>query len=52
MAGGGELIPINPGIIDTAMEQARIATAGMGGGALTWPGLLRRLDRSDASYRT
>jgi ribulose-5-phosphate 4-epimerase/fuculose-1-phosphate aldolase len=52
MAGGGQLIPIDPRIIDTAMEQARVATAGMGGGALTWPGLLRRLDRTDPSYRS
>ena len=52
MAGGGELIPVAPGIIATAMEQARIATGGKGGGALTWPGLLRRLERMDPSYRT
>jgi ribulose-5-phosphate 4-epimerase/fuculose-1-phosphate aldolase len=52
MAGGAPLIPIDPEIIRTAGEQARVATRGMGAGALTWPGLLRRLDRIDESYRT
>ena len=50
-AGGGGLIRVDPRIIETAMEQARLVTLGAGGGALTWPGLLRRLDRSDAGYR-
>ena len=50
-AGGGELIPVDSRIIATAMEQVRLATLG-GGAALTWPALLRRLDRSDASYRS
>ena len=49
-AGGGALIPVDPRIIDSAMEQARQATLGSGA-ALTWPGLLRRLDRTDTSYR-
>ncbi len=49
-AGGGALIPVDPRIIDGAMEQARQATLGSGA-ALTWPGLLRRLDRTDTSYR-
>jgi len=52
MAGGGELIPVDPRIISTAAEQARVATRGVGGGALAWPGLLRRLDRIDPSFRT
>jgi ribulose-5-phosphate 4-epimerase/fuculose-1-phosphate aldolase len=50
-AGGGELIPIGQGIIDTAMEQARAVSNGQGPEKLVWPGLLRRLDRIDASYR-
>ena len=49
-AGGGALIPVDPRIIDSAMEQARQATLGSGA-ALAWPGLLRRLDRTDTSYR-
>ena len=51
-AGGGELVPVDPAIISTAQQQARGATGGVGGGALAWPGLLRRLDRADTSYRT
>lgn len=50
-SGGGRLLEVPPAIIDTAMEQARVVTQGLGAGALAWPGLLRRLDRDDASYR-
>ena len=52
MAGGGELIHVDPRIIGGAQQQAKAVTRGVGAGALTWPGLLRRLDRADASYRT
>lgn len=51
MAGGGELIPIDPRIIAGAKQQAEQVTRGVGGGALTWPGLLRRLDRLDPGFR-
>ena len=51
-AGGGELIPVDPRIIAGAQAQAKKVTRGAGGAALTWPGLLRRLDRADPSYRT
>ena len=50
-SGGGELIPIPQQIIDGAIAQARAATRSLGG-MLAWPGLLRRLDRKDTSYRT
>ena len=50
-SGGSELIPIQPAIIDTAAEQARRVSNGMGPEQLIWPGLLRRLDRLDPSYR-
>jgi ribulose-5-phosphate 4-epimerase/fuculose-1-phosphate aldolase len=50
-SGGGELSLIDRSIIDTAMDQAAIVTRGQGAGALAWPGLLRRLDRSDPGYR-
>jgi ribulose-5-phosphate 4-epimerase/fuculose-1-phosphate aldolase len=50
-SGGGELIPVQQGIIDTAMQQAREVSNGMGPHQLIWPGLLRRLDRIDSSYR-
>ena len=52
MAGGSELISVDPRIIAGAQAQAKQATRGVGGGALTWPGLLRRLDRADPSFRT
>jgi ribulose-5-phosphate 4-epimerase/fuculose-1-phosphate aldolase len=48
-AGGGELVPIDPRIIAGAMAQARAVTRGAGG-ALAWPGLLRRLDRALPGY--
>ena len=52
MAGGTELIHVDPRIIAGAQQQAKQVTRGMGAGALTWPGLLRRLDRVDPGYRT
>jgi ribulose-5-phosphate 4-epimerase/fuculose-1-phosphate aldolase len=52
MAGGTELTTVDPRIIAGAQAQAKQATRGVGGGALAWPGLLRRLDRVDTSYRT
>jgi len=50
-AGGGELIPIQQVVIDTAQEQARRVSNGLGAQQLVWPGLLRRLDRIDSTYR-
>ncbi|HVQ75550.1 MAG TPA: class II aldolase/adducin family protein [Candidatus Binatia bacterium] len=51
-AGGGELIPVPKEIVDTTYTQSRAAARPGGGpGGLVWPGLLRRLDRIDASYR-
>jgi ribulose-5-phosphate 4-epimerase/fuculose-1-phosphate aldolase len=44
---GGELIPIDPFIIATAQQPVTKASLG----ALTWPALLRKLDRTDPSYR-
>ena len=49
-SGGGELIPIDPQIIADAPAQVKQATRSSGG-ALAWPGLLRKLDRLDPSYR-
>ena len=50
LAGGGELIPIDPRIIAGAQAQAKQVTRGAGGG-LAWAGLLRMLDRRDRTYR-
>ena len=48
-AGGGELIAIAQPLIDSAFEQVRQVTKGLGG-RLAWPGLLRRLDRKFPGY--
>jgi ribulose-5-phosphate 4-epimerase/fuculose-1-phosphate aldolase len=50
-SGGGKLIPVHPQIIAGAQAQAKAVTKGLGG-MLAWPGLLRRLDRIDSSYRS
>ncbi len=50
-SGGGELIGIPPAIVAGARQQARAVTKSQGG-MLAWPGLLRRLDRLDPSFRT
>ena len=49
-AGGGELIPISQPILDGALAQVKAVTRGLGGN-LAWPGLLRKLDRIDTSFR-
>jgi ribulose-5-phosphate 4-epimerase/fuculose-1-phosphate aldolase len=49
--GGGALRHIPAAIIEGAQRQAREVTRGVGPGALTWPSLLRKLDRIDPSYR-
>jgi len=49
MAGGSELLAVAPSIIATARQQAAQATRGLGA-QLTWPGLLRRLDRRLPGY--
>ncbi|MBL8513352.1 MAG: class II aldolase/adducin family protein [Betaproteobacteria bacterium] len=49
-SGGGALTPIPQAILDGAKAQAKAVTKGMGG-ALAWPGLLRKLDRIDAGFR-
>ncbi|MFA5940771.1 MAG: class II aldolase/adducin family protein [Sinimarinibacterium sp.] len=50
-AGGGELISVNPRIVAGVQQAAAAVTKGLGG-QLAWPGLLRRLDRLDPSYKT
>jgi ribulose-5-phosphate 4-epimerase/fuculose-1-phosphate aldolase len=51
-AGGGELVRVHPEIISTATQQAKTVTRGQGAGALSWPGLMRRLDRHMPGYDT
>ena len=49
-AGGSELISIPQPILDGAKQQAKLVTKGLGGN-LAWPGLLRKLDKIDTSFR-
>lgn len=51
LAGGSELTPVDPRILAGMAEVMKVATAGMGA-QIAWPALLRKLDRSDASYKT
>ncbi len=49
-AGGGPLVQVNSKIVAGVMQAAAAVTRGMGG-QLAWPGLLRKLDRIDPSFR-
>lgn len=49
MAGGGELISVPQPILDGIRAQTEQVTKGLGG-ALAWPGLLRRLNRKYPGY--
>ena len=48
---GGELTPVNPAIVKGVAEAARVQTGGMGG-AFVWPAMLRKLQRTDPTYRS
>jgi ribulose-5-phosphate 4-epimerase/fuculose-1-phosphate aldolase len=50
-AGGGELIPV-PQAIVAGIKQASKMVLRQSGGMIAWPGVLRRLDRTDPSWRT
>ena len=49
-SSGAELIQVAETIVDGIQAQAEQVTKGLGG-ALVWPGLLRKLDRRDSSFR-
>lgn len=49
-AGGAELIAIQTPILKGIEAQVKVVTKGLGAD-LVWPGLLRKLDRIDQSYR-
>jgi ribulose-5-phosphate 4-epimerase/fuculose-1-phosphate aldolase len=49
-SGRGELVTVPETILRSAESQVKAVTMGQGA-ALTWPGLLRKLDRIDPSYR-
>jgi ribulose-5-phosphate 4-epimerase/fuculose-1-phosphate aldolase len=48
---GGELVHVDPAILQGIAQVMRTATAGLGG-AIAWPALLRKLERMDPGYRT
>jgi ribulose-5-phosphate 4-epimerase/fuculose-1-phosphate aldolase len=47
---GGELTQVHPQIVQGVAEAMRVQTGGMGG-AFVWPSLIRKLDRTDESYK-
>jgi ribulose-5-phosphate 4-epimerase/fuculose-1-phosphate aldolase len=49
-SAGGELIQVPNPIVEGIQAQAEEVTKGLGG-ALIWPGLLRKLERRDPSFR-
>lgn len=51
LAGGSELTQVDPRILAGMADVMRVATAGLGA-QIAWPALLRKLDRSDPSYKT
>ena len=48
-SGGGELVEVDSRIVAGIQQQAEQVTRGLGG-ALAWPGLLRRLQRRNPGY--
>jgi len=50
MAGGAALTQVNPQIVAGMQAQAEVVLKGMGG-MIAWPGLMRKLDRRDSSFR-
>lgn len=49
-SGGAELVSVPDQVVNLVAAQLSVVTVGQGA-ALTWPGLLRKLDRIDPSYR-
>jgi ribulose-5-phosphate 4-epimerase/fuculose-1-phosphate aldolase len=48
---GGELVTINPKILDGLAQVMKTVTAGQGAN-IAWPALIRKLDRIDPGYKT
>ncbi|MEJ6021330.1 class II aldolase/adducin family protein [Ramlibacter sp. PS4R-6] len=51
LAGGSQLIPIDPRIMENMEQVMKVVSSGAGP-MIAWPALLRRLERTDPSYRT
>ncbi len=50
-SGGAELTEDNPLILQGVAQAMKVQTEGMGG-SFVWPALIRKLDRTDQSYKT
>ena len=50
-SGNSDLVYVPQAIVDGISQQAAQVTKGLGG-SLAWPGLLRKLDRIDPSYKS
>jgi ribulose-5-phosphate 4-epimerase/fuculose-1-phosphate aldolase len=48
---GGDLMSVDPRILEGVAEAARVQTDGLGG-SFVWPALLRKLERTDAGYKS
>jgi ribulose-5-phosphate 4-epimerase/fuculose-1-phosphate aldolase len=49
-AGGGELVPVPQAIVEGIRQASKTVTR-QSGGMIAWPGILRKLDRIDPSWR-
>jgi ribulose-5-phosphate 4-epimerase/fuculose-1-phosphate aldolase len=47
---GGELIPVNPKILEGVTQAMKVAGAGQGAN-IAWPALLRKVERADPGYK-
>ena len=47
---GGELVTVDPQILNGVAHAMKVQTGGLGG-AFVWPSLLRKLDKLDSSYK-
>jgi ribulose-5-phosphate 4-epimerase/fuculose-1-phosphate aldolase len=48
---GGTLTQVEPSIVQGVAQAMKVQTGGLGG-AFVWPSLLRKLERTDVSYKT
>ena len=48
---GGALTQVEPSIVQGVAQAMKVQTGGIGG-AFVWPSLLRKLERTDVSYKT
>jgi len=51
LAGGGEVVQVNPAILDGVAHAMKVQTSGLGG-QFVWPSLLRKVERLDPGYKT